>query len=232
MTKNLAVIPARGGSKRIPRKNIRDMCGKPLISYTISAACQSGIFSHIVVSTDSKEIADIASSWGAEVPFIRKPELADDFTPVSSVTLDALDMLDPDGSEYDCVAQLMPNCPLRDSSDVLSSYADFVTSKGPSKISVAKYHWLNPWWAMKGDDKKQLSFIFHEESKKRSQDLSELVCPTGAIWWIKPSSLRRERTFYCKGFLGWEIPWFHAVDIDTEDDWKIAEILMKAQNTE
>jgi len=232
VTKNLAVIPARGGSKRIPRKNIRDMCGKPLISYTIAAACQSGLFSHVIVSTDSKEIADIASSWGAEVPFIRRTELADDFTPVSCVTLDALERLDPDGSEYDCVAQLMPNCPLRDSSDVRSSYTDFIVCQGPSKISVTKYHWLNPWWAMKGDEKNQLSFIFNEESKKRSQDLSELVCPTGAIWWIKPESLKRERTFYCRGFLGWEIPWIHAVDIDTEDDWEIAEILMKVQNTE
>ena len=226
--KALAIIPARGGSKRVPRKNIREMCNKPLISYTIMAACQSKLFSRVVVSTDSEEIADIALHCGAEVPFIRKTELADDFTPVSLVTLDALNALDPDGFEFDLVAQLMPNCPLRDHADVISSHNRFIMGNAPSQISVVQYHWLNPWWALAGDDKNNFSFIFKEKSKTRSQDLKELVCPTGAIWWSHANVLKKERSFYGEGFDTWEIPWLHAIDIDTEDDWKIAEFIMKS----
>lgn len=223
----IAVIPARSGSKRVPDKNIRLMCGKPIISYTIKAALQSKIISSVIVSTDSEEIAEISLDYGAEVPFLRSKVLSDDYTPVSLVTLDVIEQLRLKGKEYKNVVQLLPNCPMRDSTDILNSYSHFVQSKAESQISVTRYGWLNPWWAMTRDMNNVLSPIFPEQMKKRSQDLPDLFCPTGAVWWIQADILRREKTFHCKNRTGWEISWDHAVDIDTEEDWRMAEILMR-----
>jgi len=223
----IAVIPARSGSKRVPDKNIRLMCGKPIISYTIKAALQSKIISSVIVSTDSEEIAEISLDYGAEVPFLRSKVLSDDYTPVSLVTLDVIEQLRLKGKEYKNVVQLLPNCPMRDSTDILNSYSHFVQSKAESQISVTRYGWLNPWWAMTRDMNNVLSPIFPEQMKKRSQDLPDLFCPTGAVWWIQADILRQEKTFHCKNRTGWEISWDHAVDIDTEEDWKMAEILMR-----
>jgi len=227
-SKHLAVIPARGGSKRVPGKNIRGLCGKPVIAYTIEAALESGVFSRVIVSTDSDEIATIARRFGAEVPFLRDSGLADDYTPVSLVTLDALERLDLDGTVFRNVAQLMANCPLRTADDIRDSYRQFVEAGADAQISVTRYGWLNPWWAMTRDGKFRLAFIFDEQRvNKRSQDLPEVFCPTGAIWWAKAGVLRREKTFHIAGRMGWEIPWQRAVDIDTEDDWQMAKLLMQ-----
>jgi pseudaminic acid cytidylyltransferase len=225
MINNLAVIPCRGGSKRVPGKNIRLLRGKPLIAYAIEAARQSGIFSSVVVSTDSEEIAAIAATYGAEVPFMRDAHLADDFAPVSAVTVDALKNVDPSGVRFDNVAQLMANCPLRTAEDVRNSYEQFIAGKADTQISVTEYGWLNPWWAMTSDEHNVLSPVFKERMGVRSQDLPRLVCPTGAIWWAKSEALRDYGTFYAPNYTGWAMPWERAVDIDTEEDWKMAEVL-------
>jgi len=222
----IAVIPARGGSKRVPKKNIRPMCGKPIIAYTIDAALKCDLFSSVIVSTDSQEIAEISREYGAEVPFIRTKYLSDDFTPVSIVTLDVLKRVDKDGTHFSNVAQLLPNCPLRDSGDITNSFSQFINNQAGSQISVTKYGWFNPWWAMTKNSNHFLFPIFEDRIKERSQDLPDLFCPTGAIWWIQSETLRREKTFHCENRTGWEIPWDHAIDIDTEDDWKMAEFIM------
>lgn len=221
----VAIIPARGGSKRVPRKNIRPFHGKPIIAYTIEAALQSSLFSRIIVSTDDQEIAEIAQLYGAEVPFLRQANIADDHTPVSEVTSDALLRLDPDGQCFEAVAQLMANCPLRTAVDIRSSYDQFVQTGTDAQISVTRYGWLNPWWAMEMNANHQLAPFFTEQLKARSQDLPELFCPTGAIWWIKASALRASKTFHISGRTGWQIPWQRAVDIDDEADWLLAESL-------
>lgn len=223
------MIPARGGSERIPLKNIRELCGKPAIAYTIAAALQSSIFERVVVSTDSAEIAVVAQAHGAEVPFIRQAHLADNHTPVSLVTLDALERLDAETSVFNNVAQLMPNCPLRTAEDLRASYRQFLDTGACSQISVTRYGWLNPWWAFTRDAEGQLLPVFDEQSTKRSQDLPDVFCPTGAIWWARTDVLRKEKTFHVEGRTGWEIPWHRGVDIDTEDDWKLAELLMQAR---
>jgi CMP-N-acetylneuraminic acid synthetase len=222
----LAVIPARGGSKRLPDKNIRIMLGKPLIAYSIEVALKGALFEKVVVSTDSEEIAELALRSGADVPFLRDPELADDQTPVSSATVDALEKLDPKGEKYGAVAQLMPNCPLRTTQDILDSYKQFWETSANSQISVTRYGWQNPWWAMERNLEYTLVPLFEERVAQRSQDLPDLFCPTGVIWWARADVLRQERTYHVVGRTGWEIPWQRAVDIDTEDDWQIAEILM------
>jgi pseudaminic acid cytidylyltransferase len=227
----LGVIPARGDSKRVPRKNIREFCGRPLIFYTIEAALRSGLFARVVVSTDSEEIAHCAVRYGAEVPFLRDARLADDHTPVSRVTVDLLERLDPQAARFQVVGQLLPNCPLRTADDVRASHGQFVRTDAEVQLSVTRFGWLNPWWAMRRDEALRVKLLFDDVVAKRSQDLPPVFCPTGAIWWAKADTLRRERTFHIDGRTGWEIPWQRAVDIDTEDDWQLAELLMGARQS-
>jgi len=221
-SRNLAVIPARGGSKRIPRKNIKKLGDLPMIAYSIQAALESGVFEQVIVSTDDSEIADIAKQYGASIPFIRKQSLADDHTPASLVSLDALEQVN---ESFDRIAQLMPNCPFRNAEDIKRSYAQFAKQNADTQLSVTRYGWLNPWWAMKQNDAK-LEPLFPEALKQRSQDLDELYCPTGAIWWAKTSSLKEHKTFYAPNYTGFELSWQHALDIDDEDDWLMAEVLL------
>lgn len=198
-----------------------------MIVYTIEAALESGLFSRIVVSTDSEEIATVATAAGAEVPFLRAPALADDVTPVSAVTADAVERVDPEAELYDTVAQLMPNCPLRTAHDIRDSFSAFTTGQAASQLSVTRYGWQNPWWAMRRSDRRELEPLFESVVTSRSQDLPVLFCPTGAVWWAGAELLRRTRTYHVPGRTGWEMPWQHGVDIDTEDDWTMAEVLLE-----
>jgi N-acylneuraminate cytidylyltransferase len=223
----LAVIPARGGSRRVPRKNIRPLLGRPAIVYTIEAALQSALFEQVVVSTDDEEIAGIARGAGGSVPFLRAPELADDGTHVSAVTADALLRLDPE-RRYRAVAQLMPNCPLRTADDIRASFAAFEQSDAPAQLSMTPYGMQNPWWATELSAGGVMQPVFPDRMTQRSQDLPELYCPTGAIWWARADVLRAEKTFHVAGRTGWVIPWERAADIDTEDDWRLVEQLMHA----
>jgi CMP-N-acetylneuraminic acid synthetase len=225
--KLLAVIPARGGSKRLPRKNIRPLGGLPLIAYTITAALESGLFEQVLVSTDSPEIAEVSRCYGALVPFLRQEHLADDFTPVSAVTVDTLSRVDPAGRIFQSVAQLMPNCPLRTSADVLGSYHQFCRDQAQSQISVVRYGWQNPLWAMQRNAHNELAPLFPEQMTVRSQDQPGLFCPTGAIWWAKAEALRTEKTFHMQNRTGWEICWEHGIDIDTLEDWNLTELLFE-----
>jgi N-acylneuraminate cytidylyltransferase len=202
------------------------MRGKPLISYTIEAAIQSGIFDRIVVSTDSLEIAETARQCGAEIPFLRDSNLADDITPVSAATVDTLQRIDPGGDKFGYVCQLMPNCPLRTAVDIVDSCRQLVDTGAESQLSIVRYGWQNPWWAMRRNEKYALEPVFKDYITHRSQDLPELFCPTGAVWWANAKVLRREGTYHVANRTGWEIPWERGVDIDTEDDWRLAEILL------
>ena len=222
----LAVIPARRGSKRVPRKNVRSMAGRPLISYTIAAAVGSGLFKRVVVTTDSPEIAAIAEECGADVPYMRDAGISDDITPVSAATVDVLERLDPSDQHFAAVCQLMANCPLRTAADIVASYEQFLETGADSQLSLTRYTFQNPWWAMRAGPGMTLEPLFEERLSQRSQDLPELYCPTGAVWWAKPAALRREGTFHIPGRTGWEIEWAHGIDIDTEDDWMLAEALM------
>jgi N-acylneuraminate cytidylyltransferase len=225
----LAVIPARGGSKRVPGKNIRPLLGMPAIAYSIRAALESGVFDRVVVSTDSDEIARVAREHGAQVPFVRDASLADDHTPVSLATVDALERLDPSGERFTHVAQLMANCPLRDAEDVRASWEQFTSTGARSQLSVMRFGFQNPWWAMRRASDYVLDPLFGDRAVAPSQSLPELFCPTGAIWWAQADVLRAERTFHVDGRTGWEISWQHGVDVDTEDDWAMAELLVERE---
>ncbi|HEU4761600.1 MAG TPA: acylneuraminate cytidylyltransferase family protein [Gemmatimonadales bacterium] len=223
----LAVIPARIGSRRVARKNIRPLAGRPALAYTVEAALGAELFGQVVVSTDSEEIAALATSLGASVPFLRDAALADDQTHVSAVTLDALVRVDTARS-IAAVAQLLPNCPLRTAEDIRSSWNAFEQGGTAAQLSVARFGWQNPWWASTLARDGTLRPLFSNRMTERSQDLPPLVSPTGAVWWIRADVLRRTGTFHVPGRTGWEMPWQRAVDIDNEDDWALAELLLRA----
>lgn len=226
-TSLLAVIPARIGSRRVPRKNIRPLAGRPALAYTVEAALAAELFTQVIVSTDSDEVAALAISLGAAVPFLRDPALADDRTHVSAVTLDALTRVDH-ARTVAAVAQLLPNCPLRGAEDIRASWTVFQETGAAVQLSVARFGWQSPWWAATVANDHTLWPLFADRMTERSQELPPLVCPTGAVWWIRADVLRRTGTFHVPGRTGWELPWQRAIDIDTEDDWALAELLLRA----
>lgn len=200
-----------------------------MIAYTIEAALQSQLFDRVIVSTDDIEIAEISQKAGAEIPFLRDPCLADHHTHVSAATADALDRIEAGTDHFAYVAQIMACCPLRTAADICSSYEQFLTTDADSQVSVSRYTWLNPWGALLRDTKFRLTPLFPEQESARSQDLPTLFCTVGAVWWAKAAVLRKERTYHVIARTGWEIPWQRSVDIDTEEDFRLAEILMATQ---
>lgn len=225
MVNNIAIIPARGGSKRVPKKNILDFDGKPMIAWTIEAAIDSNIFSKVLVSTDCEEIAEISKSFGAEVPFLRR-SFSDDITPVSVATCDALKQAEEYwDEEFDCVVQLMANCPLRNSSDIANSMNAFIQNKRDFQISCFKFGWMNPWWAFKFNESGGHESMFPDAQFQRSQDLDDLFCPTGSIWIANAKELKDSNTFYGNNYKFEEINWISAVDIDDYDDLNFAKTL-------
>ncbi len=227
--KNIAIIPARGGSKRVPKKNIIDFFGKPMIAWTIEAAKKTSVFDRIIVSTDDEEIANISKKWGAEVPFLRN-NYVDDKAPISLATLEALQQAENYyNEEYSYVTQLMANTPLRTKENIKEEYNFFENENAESVISCFKYGWMNPWWAHELDKNNVPKMLFPDTREKRSQDLPQLFCPTGAIWIAKTDILKKYKTFYSPHCLFFELDWKNAVDIDTYDDLKFAKFVSRAQ---
>ena len=220
--KNIAIILARGGSKRLPRKNILPLGGMPMISWSIKAAIDSGKFSRVIISTEDEEIAQIGRDFGAEVPFLRQ-NYFDDFSSSSSATIEALKQAEEYWREdYDLVAQLMANCPLRTSQDITESYEAFSNSKAPSQISCFKFGWMNPWWSTQLNEKGEPNWLFPNQRALRSQDLPELFCPSGAFWIASTKQLKKYKTFYMPNQIMYELSWTSALDIDNKSDYEMA----------
>ena len=219
---NIAIILARGGSKRLPNKNILDFAGKPLIAWTIEAAINSRKYSTVIVSTDSEEIAAHSKLAGADVPFLRT-EGADDYTPSSEATLIAYKQaVKHYGKEFTTVSQLMANCPLRTEETIQRAVDNYLNKRFESQITCFKYGFMNPWWAFELDTQAKATKLFEDAVIKRSQDLPDLFCPTGAIWITRPSILEAEKTFYSKNHRFFKISWEEAMDIDDIDDFHLA----------
>jgi len=230
MNNTIAVIPARGGSKRIPQKNIMDFMGKPMIAWTVEAAKKSNIFAKILVSTDCPETAEIAQQYGADVPFLRQHNY-DDQSPVSSATISALQQAEEYWQcSFDTVVQLMPNCPLRQESDIINSFNHFQNNQNTFQISCFKFGWMNPWWAFEKNSTGKPQPLFPHALKKRSQDLADLFCPTGSIWIAAKAALYKSATFYGKDYKHFCIDQIAAIDIDDYDDLKMARAFYHMQN--
>ena len=223
--KTVVIIPARGGSKRIPNKNTLPFCGKPMIAWTIEAALELDFIDQLVISTDSEEIAEVSRSYGASVPFLRASNF-DDITPVSEATIGSLVQAENyHHCHFDTVIQLLPNCPLRTSADIVDAYNTFQSQNNIFQISCFPFLWMNPWWAVKLSSDGKPACIFPEALKSRSQDLPELYCPTGAIWIAKRDALVQTRTFYGTDYRFCPMNWKSAMDIDTYDDLELAQAI-------
>lgn len=223
---SIAVIPARGGSKRIPQKNIIDFLGKPLMAWSIEAAKGSGLFETVLVSTDDEEIAEIARAYGAVVPFLRK-KTGDEYSPVSLATIEALEQFEHyRGRPAELVMQLLPTCPLRNAHHVRDCFATFEKNSYDFLLSCSDFGALNPWWAFSiGEDGAPHS-LHPEAMTKRSQDLERLYCPSGAIWLARVAPLMSAKSFYGPGHRFWPMNWREAIDIDTDEDLALARILV------
>lgn len=232
MVKNrIAIILARGGSKRLPRKNIIDFGGKPLLEWSVAAALESDEFDKVLVSTDDEEIAKISLQCGAEVPFLRQ-EAADDAATSSEATYTALLKAEEYWqTKFDTVAQLMANCPLRNAKDIRSSISAFNDSTAPSQISCFRFGWMNPWWAVTLQPDGKIRHLFPEALKTRSQDLPHLYCPTGALWIARRDAFIDSRNFYMEGHRFEPLHWLSAIDIDDEDDLLMAKACLELQRS-
>ena len=220
---NIAVIPARGGSKRIPRKNIKDFCGKPMIAYAITAAKDTGLFQHIVVSTDDDEIAKIAKSWGAETPFVRPPELANDHAATVPVIAHSVKACRSLGWNFDYACCIYPAVPFIQIDDLKGSLAQLASSEIDYCFPITQYS--SPIQrALKMLSNGRIKPFYPEFELTRTQDLEPAYYDAGQFYWGKASAWLTNPKIYGSG-IGYVIPNSRAVDIDTLDDWERAEIL-------
>lgn len=230
MVRSIAVIPARGGSKRIPRKNLVDFMGRPLIGWTIQAAINCKEFTRVVVSTEDPEVAEVAIAEGAECPFLRKDHY-DDFSSTSEATISTIRQAQTYfGETYEIAAQLMATCPLRTAADISASLETYRKKERTFQISCFEFGWMNPWWAMKLSKDGVGVRLYPGGRGKRSQDFEPLYCPTGALWIAPTSALLAHGSFYGDPLRYEPLHWSSAVDIDTLDDLQMAKALYILRN--
>jgi CMP-N,N'-diacetyllegionaminic acid synthase len=224
----LGIIPARSGSKSIPRKNIVVLAGKPLIAHTIQAALDAKHTDRVIVSTDSQEIADVARLFGAEVPFLRPPELAQDDTPGIEPILHAVRWLsDNDDYHPDYVMVLQPTSPLRTAEDIKAAVQLAQKQHADSVVSVCPVR-QHPYWMKRiTDDGRLVDFLSLDRTYAARQDLPPVYALNGAIYLIRREILLERQTFYTEHTYAYVMPLERSVDIDTEIDFKLAELLMR-----
>lgn len=230
VSRNIAIILARGGSKRLPRKNMLPMSGAPMLFWTIEAALRAGCFEKVLVSTDDEEIAAIAREFGAEVPFLRKVAFDDVSTSSEATYAALLQAQEYWNCRYDIVVQLMANCPLRGFADIQQAMGSFKSNDSPSQISCFRLGGANLWTAFVMSDDGNSKKIFPEAYGKRSQDLPTLYCPTGAIWIAKVDDFMRHKDFYMVGHRFEPLHWMSAIDIDDEVDLEFARTCFNFKN--
>ena len=220
---NIAIIPARGGSKRIPRKNIKSFCGQPMIAYAIKAAQASDLFEHVLVSTDDAEIKNIAKSLGAETPFVRPAELANDFTATVPVVAHAIQACEALGWQFSNVCCIYPGVPFIEVGDLKGSFAQlfesgadycFPVTECPAAIQRALKHNSNGLMAP----------FYPEYELTRTQDLEAAFYDAGQFYWGTKKAWLTNSRIHRSG-IGFEIPSWRVVDIDTPVDWERAERL-------
>ncbi|MEM7215450.1 MAG: pseudaminic acid cytidylyltransferase [Pseudomonadota bacterium] len=218
--KPVCIIPARGGSKRIPRKNIAEFNGKPLIAWPIQTALASGLFSNVLVSTDDTEIAAVAKNYGAEVPFIRDSELADDFATTADVLKDALAKLP--ACEIACC--LYPTAPMITPDNLVEVHRKIVSTQADCVLSVTEYD-FHPLRAFTKGDDGTLQFHKPEYELTRSQDLPEMLHDAGAFYFFNVQSFLKSGRLIGIKTLGVSLSRMQAVDIDTPEDFELAKAL-------
>ncbi len=220
--KRLAVITARGGSKRIPHKNIRDFCGKPIITYSIQAALESGLFEEVMVSTDDKKIAEIAKAAGAQVPFFRSEAASGDYATTAEVLLEVLEEYESRGRSFDVMACLYPTAPFV-TAQKLEAAVKMLEEKGwDSVMPVAEFS-FPPLRGMVIQEEK-LAYRWEEFSQCRSQDLEPIYHDCGQFYLLRTDRFRQNRKLVTANTGALLINGLEMQDIDNETDWKLAEL--------
>jgi len=218
----LAIIPARGGSKGIPRKNIKPLAGKPLIAWTIDAAKQANVADRIVVTTEDEEIAAVARELGAEVPFMRPAELATDETPGIGPILHAIEQL----PRHEWILLLQPTSPLRTHRDIEAIWQLCQSSAASSAVSISEVS-KHPYWMFEKDDQGKLQpFIPGRPDIVRRQDLPAAYALNGALYLAKTEWLLQQGGFIGPETIGYVMPPERSADLDTEQDWRWVEFLI------
>jgi len=224
----IAIIPARGGSKRIPQKNIKTFLGKPIIAYSIEAAINSKLFDEIMVSTDDNEIAEIALKYGAKVPFLRSKETANDHTGLSSVIIEVLNKYKEQNIKFDNVCCLLATAPFITKNILIESLEILEKSNFDSIFPVVRYSYpIQRALQFNGNN---ISMIWPDNLQKRSQDLEPSFHDAGLFYWIKSEVILKENRLWTNNTTAFEINEQTAQDIDTLDDWKLAEMKYKLIN--
>lgn len=219
----VAIITARSGSKRIPKKNIKDFMGKPMLAYAIEAAIKSGIFDEVMVSTDSKEIATIAERYGASVPFFRSEKNSDDFSTTFDVLDEVISEYKKQGKVYDSLCCIYPCVPFLTSETLLDAYKKF---EGHDAVVPVCEYAAPIEWAMKIDDG-VLTPHDRVAKNKRSQDLTPKYFDVGMFYFCNVEKMYEHRSLFPTNTGAYVIPEMQCQDIDTPDDWNIAELKYK-----
>ena len=223
MKNKIAIITARGGSKRIPKKNIKEFCGRPIIAYAIKAAKESGIFDEVMVSTDSVEIAQIARQYGADIPFMRSEKNADDYATTEDVILEVIEMYKKMGKEYDTVCCLYPTTPFI-TADILREAVQIMEEKKPAVVIPIVQFSYPPQRCFIIDKNGYAKFKYPEYVRTRSQDLEKEYHDAGQFYIYNVQKLVERKGIIEDDFAPMILSEMCVQDIDTLDDWKMAEL--------
>jgi len=227
---NVAIIPARGGSKRIPRKNIKNFCGKPMLAWSIEAAKASKCFEHIVVSTDDEEIAGVARQWGAEVPFMRPAYLADDYTGTIPVIAHAVKWINRNIGAVENACCIYATAPFLTEIDLQNGLQIIQTENINYAFSVTSYAFPIQR-AIRITQNLRVEMFYPEHFHTRSQDLEEAWHDAGQFYWGKANAWIEEHPLFTKDSVPIKLPRHRVQDIDTMEDWSRAEWLFKSMHS-
>ena len=231
--KAIAIITARGGSKRIPKKNIKEFCGKPIIAYSIRAALDSGIFDEVMVSTDSEEIAEIARAYGAKVPFMRSARTSDDFATTADVLMEVLERYQEMGRTFDVMSCIYPTAPFVTPQKLQSAYDTLTKEQAVMAMPVVAFSYPpQRSYILQGN---MLEMKWKENYNKRSQDLEKMYHDAGQFYMYQVEAFIRLKGQMTESIVPVIVDEMDVQDIDNESDWKLAELkyqMIKMRNKE
>ena len=222
MSKRIAIITARGGSKRIPKKNIKEFCGKPIIIYSIEAAITSGLFDEVMVSTDDVAIADIARGAGAKVPFLRSGENASDFATTADVIMEVLDEYSKLGKDFDIATCIYPTAPFISADTLGKAISILENAECESVLPIVAFSFPPQRGLVIKEDRCHPKYP--ENMEKRSQDLEKMYHDAGQFYVLRVTSFSKKKKLVMDNTYPLILSEMQVQDIDTEEDWKIAEL--------
>lgn len=220
--RQIGIITARGGSKRIPRKNIKEFCGKPILAYSIDAALRSGTFDVVMVSTDDEEIAEAARKYGAEVPFFRSPEMAGDYASTPQVLTEVMEEYKKRGQEFDLLCGIYPTAPFL-KPETLKAAMDLLAESGADAVQPLVRFSFPPQRGVLIEDG-EVRFKWPEYRNSRSQDLEPFYHDVGQFYCLNAKSFEVQKMLVMERTLPFVMSELEVQDIDTEEDWKVAEM--------